>query len=260
MTIGSLFAGIGGLEMGLERAGLGPVLWQVEQDDFCRSVLAKHWPDADRSVTDVCEANASNLARVDVVCGGFPCVDTSAPGRRTGLDGDTSGPLWREFLRIVRGLRPRVAVIENSAGLALRGLDRIVADLSACGYDSVWLNLSAHDLGFAHGRARTWLVAHTDTPRLDAVETSRVHADGAHGYDADGRGGGLHVPRPTDATGWRAFRESGGPEPGVRRGAHGFSGRVDMRRLAALGNAVVPDCAEVVGWIARALGERDERG
>jgi hypothetical protein len=56
MKIGSLFSGIGGLELGLERAGLGPVLWQVEQDEFCRRVLARHWPTTRRfdDVRDIC--------------------------------------------------------------------------------------------------------------------------------------------------------------------------------------------------------------
>ena len=96
MTIGSLFAGIGGLELGLERAGCGETVWQVEQDAWCRRVLAAHWPLADRSVIDVRAAGAHNLATGDVICGGVPCQDLSTAGRKAGIDGQRSG-LWREF-------------------------------------------------------------------------------------------------------------------------------------------------------------------
>ncbi len=75
MRIGSLFSGIGGLELGLEQAGLGPVVWQVEHDWFCLNVLKQHWPHASRRVTDVRRAGWHNLEPVDVICGGFPCQD-----------------------------------------------------------------------------------------------------------------------------------------------------------------------------------------
>lgn len=98
LTIGSLFSGIGGIELGLEWAGLGPVMWQVEKDPFCRDVLKRHWPEVKR-YEDVRQVGRSNLAPVDLICGGFPCQDTSSAGSRKGLEGPSSG-LWREFHRI----------------------------------------------------------------------------------------------------------------------------------------------------------------
>jgi DNA (cytosine-5)-methyltransferase 1 len=112
MNIGSLFAGIGGLELGLERAGLGPTLWQVEKDPFCRSVLERHWPDAER-YDDVTTVDPAELAPVDLICGGFPCADISLAGKGLGLAGAQSG-LWWEFARIVRGAMPRWVVVENA--------------------------------------------------------------------------------------------------------------------------------------------------
>lgn len=158
MTIGSLFSGIGGLELGLEWAGLEPVVWQVEQDPFCRSVLAKHWPSADRSVTDVCTAGVANLAHVDLICGGFPCQDLSYAGKGAGLAGERSG-LWREYARIVGEIRPRFVVVENVAALLGRGADVVCGDLARLGYDAVWTTVRASDVGAPHRRERLFIIA-----------------------------------------------------------------------------------------------------
>lgn len=76
LTFGSLFAGIGGFDLGLERAGMR-CLWQVEKDDYCRQVLAKHWPNVTR-YEDVKDVGRANLAPVDLICGGFPCQEPSS--------------------------------------------------------------------------------------------------------------------------------------------------------------------------------------
>ncbi|MHC4301442.1 MAG: DNA cytosine methyltransferase, partial [Planctomycetota bacterium] len=158
MTIGSLFSGIGGLELGLERGGLGPVVWQVETDPFCRAVLAKHWPDADRSVTDVRKANRTNLTPVDLVCGGFPCQDVSSAGKGAGLAGSRSG-LWFEFHRILWHLQPRWVVVENVASAAVRWVDDVMEGLDQLGYTAVPFPLSAEDVGAWHLRRRIFVVA-----------------------------------------------------------------------------------------------------
>jgi C-5 cytosine-specific DNA methylase len=114
LTIGSLFSGIGGLDLGLERAGLGPVLFQVEIDPFCRAVLAKHWPKALRHDDVRTVGRTATLPRVDLLCGGFPCQDVSGAGKGAGLEGERSG-LWFEFHRIVAATLPRFVVVENVA-------------------------------------------------------------------------------------------------------------------------------------------------
>ena len=95
LTIGSLFSGIGGLDLGIERglasAGVAAeTIWQVEQSDFCRRILSRHWPHAER-YTDVRTVTASSVDPVDILCGGFPCQDLSVAGKQTGLEGDRSG-------------------------------------------------------------------------------------------------------------------------------------------------------------------------
>ncbi|MCP4240208.1 MAG: DNA cytosine methyltransferase, partial [bacterium] len=129
MNILSLFAGIGGLELGLERAGLGTTRWQVELEPFNRKVLAAHWPDAER-FADVRDVSADDFPGCDVICGGFPCQDISSAGKGEGIDGQRSG-LWREFARLIGEIRPRIVVVENVPDLAVRGLGRVLGDLCA---------------------------------------------------------------------------------------------------------------------------------
>jgi DNA (cytosine-5)-methyltransferase 1 len=156
LTIGSLFSGIGGLELGLERAGLGPVVWQVECDPFALQVLEKHWPDAERyqDVRSVC----AELAPVSVICGGFPCQDISNAGKREGIEGKRSG-LWSEFARIVGVVRPRFVVVENVSALLGRGMGVVLGDLAALGYDATWDCIPAQAIGAPHRRDRLFVVA-----------------------------------------------------------------------------------------------------
>ena len=100
---------------------------------------------------------------VDVVSGGFPCQDISISGSGTGLDGERSG-MWREMARIIGEVRPRFAFVENSPMLVIRGLERVLADLTAMGYDSRWGVISAADVGALHKRERIWIVAKLPPP------------------------------------------------------------------------------------------------
>lgn len=239
LTVGSLFAGIGGFELAAERAGL-TVKWQVEIDPFCRKVLEKHWPDA-RRYEDVRECGAHNLESVDVITGGFPCQDisvanTSASGG-SGLDGDRSG-LWREFARIVGELRPRYVIVENSPALAVRGLDRVLADLAGLGFDAVWTVIRASEVGARHGRERMFICAY-------AV------GDGLQGWTPQRDAGSVIAVSTLDQrVDWPVVSE-----PLGCRADDGIPDRVD--RTHALGNAIVPQVAE---WIFRRVIEAETAG
>lgn len=165
-TFGSLFSGIGGLDLGLERAGLRCV-WQVEINDFCRRVLARHWPNVRRH-DDVRTFPPSDPSEwgCDVIAGGFPCKQTSPAaavhGRRVGLAGADSG-LWHEMLRVVRLLGPRAVVVENPPS---KWLAEVEGGLAGAGYRPSRLPLSAAGAGAPHLRRRVFLVAHADRPGL----------------------------------------------------------------------------------------------
>ena len=157
MRVGSLFAGIGGFDLGLSWAGYD-IVWQVELNEWCRKVLAKHWPDATR-FADIRDCGLHNLEPVDVICGGFPCTDISLAGKQAGLNGEQSS-LWWEMRRIVGELRPRYVIVENVPNLLIRGFDRVLGSLSEIGYDAEWDVISAHDVGAPHLRQRLWIVAY----------------------------------------------------------------------------------------------------
>ncbi len=160
LTFGSLFAGIGGFDLGLERAGM-KCSWQVEIDDYANKVLEKHWPDVKRC-KDVRECGSHNLESVDLICGGFPCQPHSLAGKRQASNDERD--LWEEFSRIIRELRPRYVVAENVPGILSsesgRFFGRVLRDLAACGYDAEWQCLPASAFGAPHRRDRVWIVAY----------------------------------------------------------------------------------------------------
>ena len=173
LTHGSLFAGIGGFDLGFERAGIRTI-WQVELDGYCRRVLERRFPAAVR-FADIRECAGPGFRRarlrdygacerrvlppVDILSGGFPCQDISSAGKRAGIDGERSG-LWSEYARIIREVRPRYVVVENVAALLHRGMERVLGDLAACGYDAEWQSIRASDVGAPHRRERVWIVAY----------------------------------------------------------------------------------------------------
>ncbi len=159
LSFGSLFTGIGGLDLGLERAGM-VCCWQVECDPYANRVLEKHWPRVAR-YEDVRGIGVRNLEPVDLICGGFPCQDISNAGNRAGIDGKRSG-LWGEFNRIICELRPRYVLVENVSALLGRGLDRVLGDLAASGYDAEWDCIPAAAVGAHHRRDRVFIVGYAD--------------------------------------------------------------------------------------------------
>jgi len=159
MTHGSLFSGIGGFDLGLERAGM-VCKWQVEIDNACQSVLATHWPGIPR-YGDIHDVGRHNLEEVDVITGGFPCQDLSCAGKRKGLAGERS-KLFFEYARVIREIRPPWIVVENVPGLfsSNKGEDFVVVleTLAECGYGITWRVLDSQYFRVAQRRRRVFIV------------------------------------------------------------------------------------------------------
>ena len=220
MTFGSLFAGIGGFDLGLERAGM-ECKWQVEIDPFCRKVLQKHWPEVPK-YEDVRKVGKHNLEPVDLICGGFPCQDISNAGTRLGLGGERSG-LWSEFYRLICDLRPNYVVVENVSALLVRGFGVVLGNLASVGYDSEWQCLPAAYFGAPHPRDRIFIVAYTNGKRRQGPQIF-----------TDTR---LSMPKKPCGP-WST-------KPPVLRMADGVS--VELDELKALGNSIVPQIVEYIG-------------
>jgi DNA (cytosine-5)-methyltransferase 1 len=257
-----LFSGIGGFSLGLERAGGFKTVAFCEIDPFCRRVLAKHWPKVP-CYEDVRGLTSARLAAdgiaVDVICGGFPCQDISVAGKGAGLKGERSG-LWAEIARLSGELRPRYVIVENVSALLSRGLDRILGDLAALGYDAEWHCIPASAVGAPHRRDRLWLVANpcgrrrcgssggeVQQPRRgEAIGASQDMADADSHRELQPQGYGKDIGRWAGDSGAAIVRCGWwATEPDVGRVAHGVPARVD--RLRALGNAVVPQIPEMIG-------------
>jgi DNA (cytosine-5)-methyltransferase 1 len=317
LTVGSLFSGIGGIDLGLERAGM-TVKWHSEIDPYACRVLKKHWPHVP-NLGNIKEINWKETEKVDVICGGYPCQPFSTAGKRNGEEDPRH--LWPWVRQAIGELRPQYAILENVRGhLSLGGLS-VIGELASIGYDAEWRVVSAASVGANHKRDRIVIVAYpselfsnggdnnsrvgmesetipklgdsgrsTDVAYANSLDPSdgrqcsslpcqsRSRRDDGAGSGSDPRQVSVEGTRetPSDVAnsnpredGWRngSVQQGSGlvfgrenigrrtqeyagwqwwqVEPNVGRVAHGVPSRVD--RLRGLGNAVVPQVAEIVG-------------
>jgi DNA (cytosine-5)-methyltransferase 1 len=291
LTVGSLFSGIGGLDLGLERAGMN-VIWQSEIDPYACRVLKKHWPEVPNH-GDIKQIDWSRVERPAVICGGYPCQPFSTAGNRKGEEDPRH--LWPWVRQAISELRPRYAILENVRGHLSLGGTTVIADLAAIGYDAEWRIVSAASVGAAHRRDRIIIVAYPNdagphSAQVNPAETGQYAQRGLGGCGQDvaypngtpgqqqckreiqepniGRRGTnvantqSSVKRNSEShgvctvygqatelgkQGWdsRSISSWWETEPDVGRVADGVPARVD--RLRGLGNAVVPQVAEVIG-------------
>lgn len=271
LTVGSLFAGIGGFDLAAQWVGW-QTKWVSEIDPYASRILQQRFPEAP-NLGDI--TKISKPPAVDIMVGGFPCQDISQAGAGSGITGERSG-LWSHFARLIGEVHPRWVVIENSPMLRSRGLGVVLQDLAALGYDAEWHCIPAASVGAPHQRDRIWIIAHTTRIRYaadcvvcgecgepwcdahedhyaecpcrgpdsgDLAHSLRERLEGYtwYGHRQEGRtetGGSTpsrDVPAGEHPEGWWASSS------GVCRVAHGVPHRVD--RLRCLGNAIVPHVA-----------------
>jgi DNA (cytosine-5)-methyltransferase 1 len=241
LNVLSLFAGIGGLELGLERAGM-TVVGQVERDPYCQQVLAEHWPEVpkhDDVRTAVAWWRGAVRPPVHVVAGGFPCQPFSSAGLRRGVDDERW--LWPAMRTVVGEVRPRYVVVENVAAL-LRDSDAfgtVLADLHDLGFDAEWSVVPACALAAPHTRERLLLVAYPAGDHVPDQGAGQASPRGLRREPGRGRRG---LRRGID---WL-------PEPALDRVADGVPLGLVRDPLHALGNAVVPAVGQLAGELVMA--------
>lgn len=296
MKFGSLFTGVGGFDLGLERADF-ECAWQVERDPHCLEVLAEHYPNVER-YTDVRTVGKHNLEPVELICGGFPCQDLSVAGKRAGFAGERSS-LWFEFERIIDELRPKWVIVENVPGLlsSRNGADFaiILKALDDRGYGVAWRVLDSQNFGVAQRRRRVFIVASLGNASCAEVlfESEGVPGDtetgrkaweevaytlrANHSHSGDKGDGGINTTLITSTLrgfghGWQGQHSDTNavlvPLVGVRRltpteceRLQGFpdgwtAGQSDTQRYKQMGNAVT---VNVIEWIGNRIAKQGAR-
>ena len=253
LTVGSLFSGIGGLDLGLERAGMN-VIWQSEIEPYACKVLKKHWPEVVNH-GDIKEIKWGNIVPPDIICGGYPCQPFSTAGLRKGEDDPRH--LWPWVRQAISELRPRYAILENVRGHLSMGGMSVVGELATLGYDAEWRIVSAASVGANHRRDRIIIVAYPQEQHSDVQpdyfghrsRPEKVSQPGNSSWTQDvaypdfqpryiQRTRTVFQPNTERCSWWET-------EPDVGRMADGIPNRLD--RLRGLGNAVVPQVAEAIG-------------
>jgi DNA (cytosine-5)-methyltransferase 1 len=244
ISVGSLFSGCGGIELGLCRTGHFDIRWMVEKDAFARRILDRHWPDVPKHV-DVLDFPGKywhpGQFEVDVITAGWPCQDFSKAGRvdlglQRGLDGRRSA-LFFQIIRVAQLLKPRYLLLENVPTILVRDMGRVLGSLAALGFDVEWTSLEAAHVGLPQKRRRVFIVAYPHDPRL---EGHRVFGERAGKLAAGPR-----------------VQESSRPEPRppLQRMVDGLSVPNRVDRTRAIGNSVCPLISE---WIGNLIAEHKE--
>jgi DNA (cytosine-5)-methyltransferase 1 len=184
LTIGSLFSGYGGLDLGVTEVLDARVVWHCEFDKAPSKILETHYPEVP-NYGDVTKIDFTAIEQVDILTGGFPCQDLSLAGKRAGLKDGTRSGLWSYFLKAIEIQKPKLVVIENVRGLlsaeatiysemepcewclgnngtepTLRALGAVLGNLADVGYDAKWYGVRAADAGAAHNRFRVFIIAY----------------------------------------------------------------------------------------------------
>lgn len=240
--IGELFAGYGGLGMGVQEVFGGQIAWFSEIDPAPSKILAHHWP-AIPNHRDITKIDWAQVEPVDILTGGFPCQDVSLAGNRAGIKDGTRSGLWSEFARAIEALRPGLVVIENVRGLlsaeahsdmepcpwcvgdgsdvvALRAFGAVLADLAVLGYVGRSVGVRAADAGSPHGRYRVFIVAeNADNPVGGEwwKSASREAEERWSWADAGGRGGASSADPEHDGAPTSTGGGSVGAFPAPRR-------------------------------------------
>jgi len=198
LTVGSLFSGIGGLDLGLERAKM-TIRWQSEIDPYACKILKKHWPEVPNH-GDIKQIDWRTVEPVDVICGGYPCQPFSTAGKRRGTDDPRH--LWPWVRDAISALRPRYAILENVRGHLSLGGSTVIGELAEIGYDAEWRVISAAGLGAPHRRDRIFIVAYPTGSRLERPEWSISQGNGGRSTY------GSYLMADTDDTRERAPRRN----------------------------------------------------
>jgi DNA (cytosine-5)-methyltransferase 1 len=228
----SLFAGIGGFDLGLERTGGFETVAVSDVDEYANRVTARRFPAAEQ-LGDVTKAEFPDA---DVICAGFPCQDISVAGKGAGLAGARSG-LWREVVRAICVVRPRYTLLENVAALLDRGMGTVLGDLAEIGNDAEWDCFQACDIGAPHRRDRIYIVANADGDgdlNIRAAASNLAFQETLQQWR-----------RGCDELGADDGLQRNGSYAGIRRVVHGIPNWVD--RVGRLGNAIVPQFADLHG-------------
>lgn len=234
LTHGSLFSGIGGFDLGFERAGF-KTLWQVEIDPYCQAVLQRHWPDVPR-IADIKTFMPTNWPRPAILTGGFPCQPVSLAGQRR-AQADARW-LWPEMCRVINEIKPTWVVAENVPGLLSMGYEQVCADLESEGYEVGTVEIPACAVGHPHRRNRLWILAHTTCLRMVEGRAEECRTETRQPVPSS------LVPHES----WPTIAHQ------LCRVDNGVSHRV--HRGTALGNAIVPQIAEEIAWMIRAAMEQ----
>jgi len=236
-TVGSLFSGGGGLDLGFEWQGFKP-LWFVENDLHSQTILRKNHRNAE-IYGDIENVDFRKVKAVDVIIGGFPCQDISKAGKGIGIQG-TRSSLWKYYAEAIRILRPKFALVENVPELANKGLNVVLADLAQIGYDAEWHCVPASAIGANHRRLRMFIIAYPKKAISQGIFEKREQTK---------RFKLKEIPREV-LEAWH-YQLS---EPPLLGTSNGIPNRV--YHIERLGNAVVPQVAEI---FAAAIKEKIKR-